>query len=169
MNRNAPATPTGDAAQTEGPDRLSLTVEMLALLIVLPIGWAAQLIATDLSAAAAALGILTLGAMAVIGILVARLTSRLRLPAVAWVSVIGILASVPALPWGSFVVGVVGDIDFLALSVPCLAFAGLAITSRELTIVRQSGWKLLIVGVLVLIGTFLGSAVIAHLTLGLAT
>lgn len=169
MIRDVSAAPAGGDADAHGPDQLPLPVEMPALLIVLPIGWSAQLIATDLGAAEAAPGVLVLGAIAVLGILIARLTSRLRLPAVAWVSVVGIVASIPALPWGSTVVGLVGEIDFLALSVPCLAFAGLAITSRELTIVRRSGWKLLIVGVLVLIGTFLGSAVIAHLTVGLTT
>ncbi|GAB3053194.1 hypothetical protein [Sediminivirga luteola] len=149
------------------PDKLPLGVELIALAVVLPMGWLAQLIATDLSPGRAALGMLVLAAIAVLGILIARPTARLRLPAVAWVSVVGILASIPAFPWGGFVVEMVGEIDFLALSVPCLAFAGLAITTRELDIVKRSGWKLLIVGVFVLIGTFLGSAVVAHLTLGL--
>lgn len=158
---------TAPQEDSRTPDRLLLGVELFALTIVLPIGWLAQLVATELSAADAAIGVLVLGLIAVIGVLIARATSRLRLPAVAWVSVVGILASIPAFPWGDFVVGLVGEIDFLALSVPCLAFAGLAITTRELDIVKRSGWKLLIVGVFVLIGTFLGSAVIAHLTLGL--
>lgn len=146
-------------------ERLPLGVELFALLVVLPIGWVAQLIATDLTAWAAAEGMVALGVIAVIGILLTRATPFLRLPSVAWVSVVGIVASIPALPWGDLVVGLVGEVDFLALSVPCLAFAGLAISHREIAIARQSGWKLLVVGVLVLIGTFLASAVIAHFTL----
>lgn len=149
----------------EEVEKLPLGVELVALLVVLPIGWVAQLIATDLTAGDAATGMIALGVIAVIGILITRATAFLRLPSVAWVSIVGIVASIPALPWGELVVGLVGDIDFLALSVPCLAFAGLAISQREIAIARHSGWKLLIVGVFVLIGTFLASAVIAHFTL----
>ena len=144
---------------------LPLGTELVALAVVLPIGWAAQLVATDLSGLDAALGMLVLAAVAVIGILITRATPFLRLPSVAWVSIVGIVASIPALPWGEAVVGVVSEVDFLALSVPCLAYAGLAISHREIAIAKHSGWKLLVVGIFVLIGTFLASAVIAHITL----
>ncbi|MEJ5866980.1 hypothetical protein WDV85_04410 [Pseudokineococcus sp. 5B2Z-1] len=160
------ATPVDDVDDTQD-ERLSLPSEMTALLAVLPLGWAAQLIATDLSALRAAAGVMALGLIAVIGILLTRALPFLRLPSVAWVSLVGIVASLPMLPWGEAVVGVVGDIDFLALSVPCLAFAGLAISRREVAIARTSGWKLLVVGVLVLVGTFIGSALIADVTLPL--
>lgn len=149
----------------EENQRLPLSTELVALVLVLPLGWVAQLIATDLSPLDAALGMLVLALVAVLGILITRATPFLRLPSVAWVSLVGIVASLPMLPWGEAVVGLVGEIDFLALSVPCLAFAGLAISQREITIAKHSGWKLLVVGVFVLIGTFLASAVIAHFTL----
>ncbi|MFH5823782.1 hypothetical protein [Georgenia sp. AZ-5] len=158
---------TADTAKVrdEQVQKLPLGPELLALLVVLPIGWVAQLVATGLPAGDAALGMLVLAAVAVVGILITRATAFLRLPSVAWVSIVGILASIPAFPWGEAVVGLVGGIDFLALSVPCLAYAGLAISRREIAIAKHSGWKLLVVGIFVLIGTFLASAVIAHITL----
>lgn len=149
----------------EETEKVSLPTELVGLAIVLPIGWVAQLIATDLSPLDAALGMIVLALVAVVGILIARATPFLNLPSVAWVSLVGIVASLPMLPWGEAVVDVVGTIDFLALSVPCLAFAGLAISHREIVIAKVSGWKLLVVGIFVLIGTFLASAVIAHITL----
>ena len=98
----------------------------------------------------------TIGVIAVIGVLLARATSRLRLPAVAWVSVVGIIASIPALPWGEFVVGLVGAIDFLALAVPCLAFAGLAITTHTQLLMVILGGLFVIetVSVIIQIGVF---------------
>jgi len=56
-------------------------------------------------------------------------------------------------------------VNFLAVVTPVLAYAGLALTGREFTMFRQTGWKLVIVSLLVFTGTFVASAFIAHLVI----
>jgi uncharacterized transporter YbjL len=46
-----------------------------------------------------------------------------------------------------------------------MAYAGLALTHREFSMFKQTGWKLVIVALLVFTGTFIGSAVVAHVML----
>lgn len=140
------------------------TLRDLALISVL--GWALQLIATDLTPLAALGGMASLYAICAGGVLLTRF-APFYLPSVAWISLLGIAATLPFTPWGAGVLTMVADIDFLALSVPCLAYAGLAISGREVDVVKKSGWKLLLIAVFVLIGTYLGSALIADLVLRL--
>jgi hypothetical protein len=58
-----------------------------------------------------------------------------------------------------------GSVNFLAIVTPVLAYAGLALTKRELAMFRQAGWKLVIIALMVFTGTFVSSAIIADLLL----
>ena len=59
----------------------------------------------------------------------------------------------------------VEGINFLALAVPPLAYAGFAISKLEIDVLKRSGWKILLVAIMVFLGTYVGSAVIAEITL----
>lgn len=137
------------------------------LAIVSALGWVVQLIATDAGPVAAAIGMLTLYVICVIGVALAK-WMPFYLPSVAWISLVGIVATLPFVPGSDAVVSLVTPIDFLALTVPCLAYAGLAITKDEISVVKTSGWKLLLVAIFVLFGTYLGSVLIADLMLGVS-
>ncbi|WP_298885149.1 hypothetical protein [uncultured Serinicoccus sp.] len=148
-----------------GDDRsLVLTDTLRDVAVVTVIAIPLQLIATDLSLLQVLAGMLALYVVCVIGLL---LTTFLPfyLPSVAWISLVGIALTMPFMPWAEWFVGLVSGIDFLALAVPCLAYAGLAISSLELSVMRRSGWKILVVAVLVFVGTYVGSAAIADLVL----
>ncbi|GAA1194846.1 hypothetical protein [Prauserella alba] len=138
------------------------TLRDLALVSVL--GLALQLLATDISALAAAGGMAGLYVICAAGIVLTRF-APFYLPSIAWISLLGIVATLPFTPWGSAVTSLVADIDFLALSVPALAYAGLALTEREIDVVKKSGWKLLLIAVFVLASTYIGSAVVADIVL----
>ncbi|MBB3663048.1 MULTISPECIES: hypothetical protein [Prauserella salsuginis group] len=138
------------------------TLRDLALVSVL--GWALQLLATDISALAAVGGMAGLYLICAGGIVLTRF-APFYLPSIAWISLLGIAATLPFTPWGSAVTALVADIDFLALSVPALAYAGLALTEREIDVVKKSGWKLLLIAVFVLASTYIGSAVVADIVL----
>jgi hypothetical protein len=153
---------TNHARITREKIELLPTLRDLALVSVL--GWALQLIATELTPFEALGGMAVLYAICAAGLLLARFMP-FYLPSVAWISLIGIAATLPFTPWDGAVLGLVAEIDFLALSVPCLAYAGLAVSRREIDVVKKSGWKLLLVAVFVLAGTYLGSALIADVVL----
>jgi hypothetical protein len=143
---------------------LPLGTSLRDLAVVMLISIPLQLIATDLTLGAVLAGLAALYALCVLGLLLTKY-SPFYLPSVAWISLVGIALTLPFTPWFEWFNELVTGIDFLALAVPPLAYAGLAISKLELSIMRRSGWKILIVAILVFIGTYVGSAAIAEFML----
>ena len=90
----------------------------------------------------------------------------LKLPIVAYCSIIGLLAASPICPAREFVIAGANGINFTAPLTLVGAYAGISIGDQIKSFVKQ-GWKMIIVGVLVMTGTFLGSAAIAQVVLSL--
>lgn len=109
-------------------------------------------------------GMVILYVMVMIGLVIGHF-SPFYLPSVAWVSLVSILMTLPFFPGNAWIIEHLSHVDFLAVVTPVLAYAGLALTGREFQMFKQTGWKLVIVSLLVFTGTFVGSAVIAHLIL----
>ena len=84
----------------------------------------------------------------------------------AFVSIIGLLAACPASPVREFVIESTGKINFTAPLTMVGAYAGMSIGDQVKTFARQ-GWKMILVGVFVMTGTFLGSAIISQVVLSL--
>lgn len=91
-------------------------------------------------------------------------TLPLKLPIVAYCSIIGLLLASPISPVRGTVIQAVSTINFTAPFTMVGAFAGLAISDQLKTFVSQ-GWKILIVGIFVMTGTFLGSCLWDQLVL----
>lgn len=85
----------------------------------------------------------------------------LKLPAVAYCSVIGLLLACPISPVSEFVISAAGKINFTAPLTMVGAFAGISISNQLKTFFKQ-GWKYIIITILVMTGTFLGSLLIAQ-------
>ncbi|WP_234247218.1 hypothetical protein [Billgrantia desiderata] len=109
-------------------------------------------------------GMVILYGMVMIGLLIGRF-APFYLPSVAWVSLVSIAMTLPFFPGSGWIVGQLSHVNFLAVVTPVLAYAGLALTGREFAMFRQTGWKLVIVSLLVFTGTFVASAFIAHLVI----
>ncbi|MCE8018698.1 hypothetical protein HOP51_01005 [Halomonas sp. MCCC 1A11036] len=107
-------------------------------------------------------GMILLYVMVMIGLVIGRF-APFYLPSVAWVSLVSIVMTLPFFPGNGWIVGQLAHVNFLAVVTPVLAYAGLALTGREFTMFRQTGWKLVVVSLLVFTGTFVASAFIAHL------
>ncbi|WP_339251711.1 hypothetical protein NSQ43_15700 [Sporosarcina sp. FSL W8-0480] len=88
----------------------------------------------------------------------------INFPSIAYISIIGVIVSMPWFPGSEKVVQWTTDVQLLALATPILAYAGIAI-GRSWTDFVKLGWKTIIVAILVMLGTFLGSAVIAEIIL----
>ncbi|MEE1650318.1 hypothetical protein V1260_05880 [Brachybacterium sp. J144] len=162
-----PADDLADLDYAEADERkmdLGRTLRDLALisLISVPI----QAIATDLGLLDIVIGLAVLYGMCIVGLLLTRYVP-LRLPSVAWISLVAVVLTLPMLPWAGAVFPLVEGIDFLALAVPPLAYAGFAISKLEIDVLKRSGWKILLIAVLVFLGTYIGSVLIAELTLRL--
>lgn len=110
-------------------------------------------------------GLLVLIVISMLGVFLTK-TVPLKLPIVAYCSILGLLAAAPFSPIRDFVIQSVGTIDFTAPFTMVGAFAGLAISDQLKTFVSQ-GWKILIVGIFVMTGTFVGSCLWSQLLLTL--
>lgn len=80
----------------------------------------------------------------------------LKLPIVAYCAIIGLLLACPLSPIRTFVIDAAAKINFTAPFTMVGAYAGLAIGDQLKAFIKQ-GPKILVVGLLVMTGTFLGS------------
>ncbi|MGO1991351.1 MAG: DUF3100 domain-containing protein [Corynebacterium sp.] len=94
------------------------------------------------------------------GIGVARLT-RGKLPAIIVVITVGTLLTVPASPVAPWLLEVSSSVDFLSVITMMLAVAGLSI-GKDIPLLRQIGWKIIPVGIVVIVSTYLASTMIAE-------
>lgn len=150
------------AVQEERPER-NLPKTALAVAAVCAVAWVANVV-NGSGLLAALPGMLILYAMTMIGLVITRY-APFYLPGVAWVSLVSIVMTLPWFPGNAWLIEQLGAVNFLAIVTPVLAYAGLALTRRELGMFRQVGWKLVIIALLVFTGTFVASALIADLLL----
>lgn len=90
----------------------------------------------------------------------------LRLPIVAYCSLFGMFLASPACPFAPYIIDAVSKINFAAPLSIVGAFAGISIGTEIKTFAKQ-GWKMVLIGILVMTSTFVGSATIAHFALKL--
>lgn len=92
--------------------------------------------------------------------------SPIKLPSIAYISALAIIASIPGVPGADLVTKYVGEVQFLALCTPILSYAGISI-GKDMDSFKQQGFQIVMVTLLALAGTYIGSAVIAHVVLKL--
>ena len=122
-------------------------VEWLVLFVLSGLGIAlANFVGFDVGFMESLPGILVLLVIAAAGVAVSKVIP-LKLPVVAYVSIIA-----------------AGKINFTAPLTMVGAYAGISISDQIRSFLKQ-GWKMILVGVVVMTGTFIGSAVIAQVVM----
>ncbi|GGZ75668.1 hypothetical protein GCM10007161_03320 [Ignatzschineria indica] len=144
--------------------RLSTIQVLIALavmsLILLISNWAG----TGISPLVALPGMIVIYALSVGGVLLGKVIP-IKIPAIAWISLLAIFFGLPFMPTADYLVATTEKLGLLPLITPALAYAGIAISKREVELFKKSGIKIAIVALLTFTGTFLGSAFIADLLL----
>ncbi|WP_350656464.1 DUF3100 domain-containing protein [Psychrobacter sp. S1-30-MNA-CIBAN-0213] len=107
---------------------------------------------------------LILFACCIVGVLLKEIIP-INVPAIAWISIVAILISLPQFPMSEYVLVETDKLGVLQLITPVLAYAGFAISQMEVNLFKKSGFKIAVVALLTFTGTFLGSAVIAQMLL----
>ncbi|MDN3522041.1 DUF3100 domain-containing protein [Halomonas ramblicola] len=151
-----------EAPEEERPER-NLGKTAIVMAAACAVAWVANTI-NGAGLIEALPGMLILYVMTMIGLVVTRY-APFYLPGVAWVSLVSILLTLPWVPGNAWLVDQLSAVSFLAIVTPVLAYAGLALSTRELAMFRQAGWKLVLIALLVFTGTFVASAMIADLLL----
>lgn len=110
-------------------------------------------------------GVLVLLAISLAAVVLDRVIP-IKLPIIAYCSIIGLLVACPLSPVSEFVVASANKINFTAPLTMVGSFAGMSISNQLSAFIRQ-GWKMVLISLLVMTGTFIGSLCIAQLVLKL--
>ncbi|MEK9199354.1 hypothetical protein [Ureibacillus sp. FSL E2-3493] len=109
-------------------------------------------------------GIIVLASISLLGLIIHRAVPYKGIPSIAYIGILAFILSMPAVPGSEKIVEWTGKVNLLAIATPILAYAGISI-GRSWTDFAKLGWKTVIVGMFVLLGTFLGSAIVAEIIL----
>lgn len=110
-------------------------------------------------------GVLILVFIAFIGIILSKIIP-IKIPAVAYIVTLATIMTIPGVPFSEYVFAYAKKVDFLALCTPILAYAGIY-TGKNLNTLKSTGWRIFVLAVVVMIGTYVGSAIIAQVILKL--
>ncbi len=109
-------------------------------------------------------GMFILLAITYVGLLLSKVIP-LKIPAMIYISLLALVISLPCCGAVSeFVYTSTSQISTLGMCTVILAYSGIAI-GKNWAEFRQMGWKGLVITLCVIFGTYLGSAVVAHLIL----
>ena len=145
---------------------IDLTDHAVTLVIVCLVGLVMNTVGPAIPLADGFVGMVVIYLITMVGLLLTRF-APFYLPSVAWISLVGIVATLPWTPGSEWIVAQAKSVDFLALATPALAYAGFAIAKKEIEVAKHSGWKLALVACLVFLGTYAGSVLVAELILRL--
>lgn len=111
------------------------------------------------------IGVLLLSAISLIGLTISKFMSRfVKLPSMMYVSLLGLLLACPVSPVKDIVVETTTPVAFLAPATALGAFAGISL-GKDLKDFIKMGWKLVLITLFVITGTFIFSALVADIVL----
>lgn len=111
------------------------------------------------------IGVLLLSAISLIGLTISKFMSRfVKLPSMMYVSLLGLLLACPVSPVKDIVVETTTPVAFLAPATALGAFAGISL-GKNLKDFAKMGWKLVLITLFVITGTFIFSALVADIVL----
>ena len=111
------------------------------------------------------IGVLLLSAISLIGLTISKFMSRfVKLPSMMYVSLLGLLLACPISPVKDIVVETTTPVAFLAPATALGAFAGISL-GKDLKDFTKMGWKLVLITLFVITGTFIFSALVADIVL----
>ena len=111
------------------------------------------------------IGVLLLSAISLVGLTISNFMSRfVKLPSMMYVSLLGLLLACPVSPVKDIVVETTTPVAFLAPATALGAFAGISL-GKDLKDFTKMGWKLVLITLFVITGTFIFSALVADIVL----
>ena len=111
------------------------------------------------------IGVLLLSAIALVGLTISNFMSRfVKLPSMIYVSLLGLLLACPVSPVKDIIVETTTPVAFLAPATALGAFAGISL-GKDLKEFAKMGWKLVLITLFVITGTFIFSAFVADVVL----
>lgn len=111
------------------------------------------------------IGVLLLSAISLVGLTISNFMSRfVKLPSMMYVSLLGLLLACPVSPVKDIIVETTTPVAFLAPATALGVFAGISL-GKDLKEFAKMGWKLVLITLFVITGTFIFSALVADIVL----
>ena len=111
------------------------------------------------------IAMLIISSITIIGMCLERIFP-VHIPSIIFISVIGLVAAMPGVPTAEFVGHYVSQVELTTICTAFLGYVGIAI-GKDWEAFKKIGWRGVIVAMIVIIGTYIGSASIAQITLTL--
>ena len=142
---------------------MSLASNLLILIITGVLTLVGNFVGFKVSPVEAMPGVLILIVIAFLGILLSKIVP-IKIPSVAYIVTLSTIVTIPGMPMAELISTYTAKVNFLALCTPILAYAGIY-TGKNLDTLKKAGWKIFILALFVMLGTYLGSAIIAQIIL----
>ena len=142
---------------------MSLASNLLILFITGVLTLVGNFVGFKVSPVEAIPGVLILIVIAFLGILLSKIVP-IKIPSVAYIVTLSTVLTIPGMPMAELISTYTAKVNFLALCTPILAYAGIY-TGKNLDTLKKTGWKIFILALFVMLGTYLGSAIIAQIIL----
>ncbi len=88
----------------------------------------------------------------------------LNISSIIYISVIGIVLAFPTMPTSEFVSYYVSKVELMSIVTVFLAYVGIGM-GKSWNEFKALGWRAIIITILVIASTYLGSAIVAHIVL----
>ena len=141
--------------------RLSFKESLVVLAVVSVVSLASNWAGTGINPITALPAMLIIYAMILVGLLLTKYV-KVGFPAVAWVSLVSVLLTIPLSPVSEPILSELKNLNFLSIVTPGLAYAAVAISKVEVNLFKRSGFKIVAISILVFTGTYVGSALVAN-------
>ena len=109
-------------------------------------------------------GMLMMIVAAMIAMILKDLFPKSIFPAFGFATIIGLLLSIPGNPISDVFNEHIANIDFMAITTPLLAFAGLSV-GNKIEELKKMSWKIVVISLVVFTTIFFACASIAHIVL----
>lgn len=110
------------------------------------------------------LGIMIIVAIALAGMAISKLPVLNKLPMVFWISFVAVILSLPGFPGSEWIIQTTKKVQFLAITTPILAYAGLSL-GKDIEMFKKLSWRIVPVALAVITGTFIFASIIAQIIL----
>lgn len=138
--------------------------QLLVMLMVGAMILTGQFISKGVSIFTALPGMLIMIASAMVAMMLKDLFPKSIFPAFGFATIIGLLLSIPGNPISEVFNEQVANINFMAITTPLLAFAGISV-GNKIEELKAMSWKIVVISLVVFTTIFFACASIGHIVL----
>ena len=138
--------------------------QLMTMLVLGSIMLIGQLISKGTSIITALPGMLIMVGAAMIAMMLKDLFPKSLFPAFGFATILGLLLSIPGNPVSAVFTEHINNINFMAITTPLLALAGISVGDK-IDQLKSMSWKIVVISMVVFTTIFFTCATIAHVVL----